>query len=423
MTMSNRCPRCSAERPAHAAFCSKCGTRIPPQKTEGARASDPDDRGRGGAQTPTPQAAVSPPINTKQKTAQLIIFGLLLLFSVWLFVRRLSHGAPAFTTSIYHSKYGAVVYLLDLFPILYVPIIGLFLWAFVAAALNKLSPDREQSPSQGPVSGALGKQPRGTPDLPTPAAGGRSKLPLWAIALLVVPLLLVVLGLSLDAYNTFGGSNGAARPLATRLRSFQQGDSWDYRVSGNVTLADGRNVAIQDGSLHSEITALDAGGDFKKLTEEDRVNMTASNDGRTLPFSHTVRQTLSQDWGKATTFLMSDNGGPQDRTRTVRQPQVETPGTLSDGLSQVSHLDFDDGEHRDETTTVRGSEVVDTALGKMTVWRCVQEQTDSDGSHGTTTLWFAPQLGMPVRTSETNTLADGMVMTVTTDLLKTTVPL
>jgi len=273
------------------------------------------------------------------------------------------------------------------------------------------------------VSGASGKHPHGTPDLPSAAAGGRGKLLLWAIALLVVPLLLVVLGLGLDAYNTFGGSNGAARPLATSLRSFQQGDSWDYRVSGTASLPNGRSVAIQDGSVHSEMTALDAGGDFKKLTEEDTVNMTDDDGGRTLPFSHTIRETLSQDWGRETTFLMSDNDGPQGAVRTVRQPRVDTPGTWSDGTTQSVHVDFDDGEHRDETTTVQGSEVVDTLLGKFTVWRCVQEQTDSDGSHSTTTLWFAPQLGMPVRTTETNTLPDGMVMMLTTDLTRTSVPL
>ena len=218
--------------------------------------------------------------------------------------------------------------------------------------------------------------------------------------------------------NPFG-----PRPLATNLRFFERGDSWDYRVSGSVTLADGRSVAIQDGSLHSEITDFYAGGDFKKLTEEDRVNMTASTDGRALPFSHTARQTLSQDWLKATTFLMSDNSGPQGRVRAVRQPQVDTPGSWAVGTIQSVHVDFDDGESRDETTTVQGSEVADTAAGKLTVWRCAQEQTDSDGTRSTTTLWFAPQLGMPVRTSGTTTLPSGMVMTLNTDLVKTTVPL
>ena len=49
MTTTNPCPRCGAERPAQAAFCSKCGTRMPVQKTEGTRASDPGDRGWGGS--------------------------------------------------------------------------------------------------------------------------------------------------------------------------------------------------------------------------------------------------------------------------------------------------------------------------------------------------------------------------------------
>ena len=71
----------------------------------------------------------------------------------------------------------------------------------------------------------------------------------------------------------------------------------------------------------------------------------------------------------------------------------------------------------------QGSEVADTVLGKLTVWRCAQEEADSDGTRSTTTLWFAPQLGMPVRTSGTTTLPSGRVMTLNTDLVKTTVPL
>ena len=213
------------------------------------------------------------------------------------------------------------------------------------------------------------------------------------------------------------------QPLATSLRQFQQGDSWDYRINGTAILANGRNAAIHDGSLHFEITDFKAGGDFKRLTQESVANMSATADGRTLPFSHTTRETLSQDWIKATTFLMSDNEGPQGTVRTVRQPQVDTPGVWSNGLTQKSHLDFDDGESRDEITTVQGSLVVDTVLGKFTTWRCTQSETDSDGTRNTTTAWFVPNLGMPVKTSVTSTEPDGMVMKLTTELIKTSVPL
>lgn len=218
--------------------------------------------------------------------------------------------------------------------------------------------------------------------------------------------------------NPFG-----PRPLANSLRLYQKGDAWDYRVNGTAILANGRSAVIRDGSLHFEITDFNARGDFKGLTQEIVVNMTATADGRTLPISHTTRETLSQDWIEATTFLMSDNDGPQGVVRTVRQPRVDTPGTWSNGLTQKSHIDFNDGESRDEITTVQGSEVVDTALGRLTVWRCTQDETDSDGTRSTTTAWFAPQIGMPVKTLVTSTLPDGMVMTLNADLTKTTVPL
>jgi len=299
-----RCPRCGADRPADAAFCSKCGAKITPPMAERGRGSAPDVQDRNGA------------------------------------------GVPA---------------------------------------------------------------------------GGRGKLPFWVIALLVVPLLLVVLGLSLDAYNTFGGSNGAARPLATRLRFFQQGDSWDYRVSGTATTPGGQTGSITDGTMKSMITGLSI-ADFNNLTQTNDIHLTFSMNGKTLPFAHSQAEALSQNLA-GDTYLMSDNGGPQDSTRHVRQPQVDTPGSWAVGTVQSVHVDFDDGESRDETTTVQGSEMADTVLGKLTVWRCVQEQTDSDGTRSTTTLWFAPQLGMPVRTSGTTTLPSGRVMTLNTDLTKTTVPL
>jgi len=294
-----------------------------------------------------------------------------------------------------------------------------------ATFCSKCGAKIKSAPSSPFVGQPATPPPPTTP--PRKSAGKKAAAWLGAAAVLLIGGGLRQIGLAV-AHNphqaTFLFHNPfAPRPLATSLRFFQQGDSWDYRVSGSVTLTDGRNIAIQDGSLHSEITDFYAGGDFKKLTEEDTVNMTASTDGRTLPFSHTARQTLSQDWLKATTFLMSDNGGPQGTVRTVRQPQVDTPGSWAVGTVQSVHVDFDDGESRDETTTVQGSEMADTVLGKLTVWRCVQEQTDSDGTRSTTTLWFAPQLGMPVRTSGTTTLPSGRVMTLNTDLTKTTVPL
>lgn len=217
-------------------------------------------------------------------------------------------------------------------------------------------------------------------------------------------------------HNPFG-----PRPLAVSLRHFQQGDSWEYRVSGTVALPGGQTGTITDGTLRSAITSLNI-GDFDNLMQTNDTNLTFSTGGRTLPFSHSERQALSQNL-MGNTYLMSDNDGPQGRSRVVRQPQVDTPGAWSSGLRQNSHLGFDDGESRDEVTTVQGSEVVDTALGRFTVWRCTQDETDSDGTHSMTTLWFAPDLGMLVKTSGTFTEPDGMVMTLTTDITKTTVPL
>lgn len=215
----------------------------------------------------------------------------------------------------------------------------------------------------------------------------------------------------------------APHQLATSLRLYQQGDSWEYNVRGTLTRTDGKTALFTNSTIRSEMSTLEASGNFRTLTEEDTAHFTASLAGNISSLSQVIRQTLSQDSLKATTFLMSDNNGPQNAVRTVRQPQVDTPGEWAAGATQTVHLDFDNGEHKDETTTVSGSEVVDTALGKFSVWRCVQDEKDSDGSQSTTLLWFAPQLGMPVKTEGTFHLPDGTVMTLNTDLTKTSVPL
>ena len=256
----------------------------------------------------------------------------------------------------------------------------------------------------------------------SPTARRKVGLWLWTGAVVLVGGMLRVLLFHHDLGNGGLPSNPfGPRPLATSLRQFQQGDSWEYRVSGTASLPSGRTGTITDGTLREAITGLKI-AEFNNLTEANDINLTFSDGSRTLPFSHSQRENLSQNL-VGNTYLMSDNDGPQGAVRTVRQPQVDTPGVWSSGLTQKSHLDFGDGESRDEITTVQGSEVVETALGKFTVWRCTQDETDSDGTKTATALWFAPQLGIPVKTSGTTRTPDGMVMTLTTELTKTSIPL
>lgn len=257
--------------------------------------------------------------------------------------------------------------------------------------------------------------------VPSPTTARRKVgLWLWTGAVVLVGGMLRVLLFHHDLGSGGLPSNPfGPRPLATSLRQFQQGDSWEYRVSGTASLPSGKMATITDGTLKEAITGLKI-ADFDYLTETNDINLTFSDGSRTLPFSHSQLEILSQNL-VGNTYLMSDNGGPQDGTRHVRQPQIDTPGVWSNGLNQFSHLDFDDGESRDETTAVQGSEVVNTVVGSLTVWRCTQDETDSDGTKTATTLWFAPQLGMPVRTTGTTTMPDGMVMTLTTELTKTSV--
>ena|GEM_PF-2700262 len=264
-------------------------------------------------------------------------------------------------------------------------------------------------------------------------------------------LLLAALGFGFHAYKS---SLIVTHPLATRLRVFHKGDSWEYRASGSVVmsggmtvlLGDGSAITLRDGTLQSVISAAAPGIPLNTYTEADTLDVMLSYRGRATPITYAEHRTFSQDPAKATTRLLTDESGPNKVARRVLLPKVDTPGVWSDKMTQDVRLDFDDNERTDETMTVQGSEVVDTALGRFNAWKCVEEHTNSNGVRASRTSWFAPQLGMPVKTLETLTTTQAlpamvtlpsllipaplrpgdpltMVSTVETEITKTNVPL
>ena len=268
-------------------------------------------------------------------------------------------------------------------------------------------------------------------------------------------LLLAAIGFGFHAYKS---SIVVTHPLATRLRLFHKGDSWEYRANGIVTisggmtalLGDGNAITLRDGTLQSVISAAAPGIPLNTYTEADTLDVMLSYRGRATPITYAEHRTFSQDPAKATTRLLTDESGPNKVARRVLLPKVDTPGVWSDKMTQDVRLDFDDNERTDETMTVQGSEVVDTALGRFNAWKCVEEHTNSNGVRASRTSWFAPQLGMPVKTTETVTITRApppmktlsaalmsalmpatfkpgdpvtMVMTVETEITKTNVPL
>ena len=286
-----------------------------------------------------------------------------------------------------------------------------------------------------------------------PRSVARTKSPPWG-AFVGVALLLAALGFGFHAYKA---STIVTHPLATRLRVFHKGDSWEYRASGIVTvsggmaalLGEGSAMTLRDGTVRSVISAAfpeEGSHALNTCTQDDTMAVTFSYRGRGTPITSVDHKSFSQDPVRATTCLLTDEGGPNKSARRVLLPKVDIPGVWSDGLTQAVRLDFDDNESTDETMTVQGPEVVDTALGRFTVWRCVEGQTYSNGIKASRTFWFAPQLGMPVKILETLTatralpttetlpsllapafLRPGdpitMVLTMETEITKTNVPL
>jgi len=227
-------------------------------------------------------------------------------------------------------------------------------------------------------------------------------------AFLGAALLLAALGFGFHAYKA---SIIVTHPLATRLRVFHKGDSWEYRASGSVVvsggmaalLGEGSAMTLRDGTIRSVISAAAPGTPLSTYFQDDTTAVTLSYRGRATPITSVEHKTFSQDPVRATTRLLTDEGGPNRGARRVLLPKVDTPGTWSEGMTQATRLDFDDNENTDEAMTVQGPEVVDTALGRFTVWRYVEGQTYSNGIKARRTSWFAPQLGMPVKILETLT--------------------
>ncbi len=274
---------------------------------------------------------------------------------------------------------------------------------------------------------------------PYKSAARKKPLP-WG-ALVGAALLLAALGFGFHAYKA---SIIVTHPLATRLRVFHKGDFWEYRVNGFITvsgemtalLGEGNAATVRDGTFRSVISAAAPGTPRNTYSQDDTIAVTLSHRGRGVPLAYTDHGTFSQDPVQATTYLLSDQKAPNLENRRVLRPQVDTPGAWTNGTTQSVHLDFDDNQGRDETMTVQGSEVVDTALGRFTVWRCVHDQINSDGTKYHETLWFAPQLGMPVKSTQTLTITkrvpnpllghDEVVTSVATaenEITKTNVPL
>jgi len=129
VTTTNPCPRCGAERPAHAAFCSKCGTKITPPASS--RVQQTPNRHESAPRAAGPVTGSSPAQSGTNRKFSLWVLGLLLLSQVWGLVHRLASGPPVGLGAYGHSSGGVFHYYLDCYPILYVFLIAFFLGLFV----------------------------------------------------------------------------------------------------------------------------------------------------------------------------------------------------------------------------------------------------------------------------------------------------
>lgn len=230
-----------------------------------------------------------------------------------------------------------------------------------------------------------------------------------------VAVVIAALGLS-----GCSGDNGVARPLSTTLRAVQIGDYYEYTIRGSasrpdvepedappisgtvrVSVSDGGFTPNNDPILRIEyITTLRLGDEL----QESRFAL------------HCVQGRNPRDL-----FLIAYED--EQGNITSFAPIIAVPGLWRIGYSRSYTDPFV------YSFTVIGQDVVQTPRGKFTAWRCTvrsQVRPDDPIENAIRTVWYAPEIGMPVAVQLHTTLdAGGETWTISLrqQLSFTTVPI
>lgn len=117
-----------------------------------------------------------------------------------------------------------------------------------------------------------------------------------------------------------------------------------------------------------------------------------------------------QDGTTRDVSVAADNMTRDGSPRTAKAPQVFYPGSWSAQTSYRNRLEFDNGDHVDNTLTVTGEEQVDTEAGSFSSWKA----TISSESAATGLIegmdWWTPELGAPARFSTKSRMPNGSEM-------------
>lgn len=198
---------------------------------------------------------------------------------------------------------------------------------------------------------------------------------------------------------------------ATSLRLLQAGDTWVYRVAGTLTPPGAEPLELT-GQITVSIVEdhLASRADWKTIRFSQRFEI-AQSDGSKQPMPAPEWMfSFVQDQTTRDASITADNMTRDSSPRIAKMPQVFYPGTWSRQTGYENRLDFDNGDHVDNTLRVFDQEQVETEAGSFACWVSrISSQSAATGLiEGKD--WWAPELGAPARFSTASTMPDGCQM-------------
>jgi hypothetical protein len=213
-----------------------------------------------------------------------------------------------------------------------------------------------------------------------------------------------------------GGGGGQAYPLSSQLRRLQAGDTFTYRATGTLRGGDGQNIDLS-GTATGSVAQTTLNGQAV-LAQSFTLNLTA--DGQPLTFN--VVRYLVQDPNTGDLLLVGEEDD-ENNQRLLTTPVLYFPGTFGTNVSYTQTRQYTDGETSQISFSVQGTETVSVPAGRFETWRCLETETEGQNVANTTYL-IAPQLGTPVKITNTSTdPITGLTITVDARLTSTNVPL
>jgi hypothetical protein len=195
---------------------------------------------------------------------------------------------------------------------------------------------------------------------------------------------------------------------ATSMRLLHPGDSWTYRATGTLAAPDTEPLELAGQITVSIVQDRLAGrSDWMTIVFSQQFEITqAHGSKRPMPAPEWMFSFV-QDAGTRDVSIVADNMTKDGTPRIAKVPQVFYPGTWSAQTAYKNRLEFDNGDHVDNTLNVFDQEQVQTEAGSFASWVAnIGSQSAATGLiEGKD--WWTPELGAPAKFSTSSRMPDG----------------